>query len=255
MRSWMPARVSAWCVPVTLSVASVPGGDAPFCCACALVVRRETPLPVRLAFSLLWCCTAPSSALSLQVSSALQYKMVRISVLNDALNNIVNAERAGKRQVLIRPSSKVVIKFLETMMKHGRCCGLRVCCAGGRALLCGSSIDRALRESDCGGGGENVRLWDSLLSFRGSLAPNACSSLRSTGTAVVCSWMLLFVGDAWRVLIFCWWLRCVLHPRAQGSSLQCLISSSCSFPKLTPVFLLAFVSVRRGFLALRRLHW
>eukprot|EP00007_Cunea_sp_BSH-02190019_P009971 CAMPEP_0174231820 /NCGR_PEP_ID=MMETSP0417-20130205/2259_1 /TAXON_ID=242541 /ORGANISM="Mayorella sp, Strain BSH-02190019" /LENGTH=153 /DNA_ID=CAMNT_0015309775 /DNA_START=49 /DNA_END=507 /DNA_ORIENTATION=+ len=45
--------------------------------------------------------------------------MVRISVLNDALNNIVNAERAGKRQVLIRPSSKVVIKFLETMMKHG----------------------------------------------------------------------------------------------------------------------------------------
>ncbi|WFD27899.1 40S ribosomal protein S15a-1 [Malassezia nana] len=45
--------------------------------------------------------------------------MVRISVLNDALVSIVNAERRGKRQVLIRPSSKVVIKFLSVMQKHG----------------------------------------------------------------------------------------------------------------------------------------
>jgi len=45
--------------------------------------------------------------------------MVRISVLNDALNSICNAERRGKRQVLIRPSSKVIIKFLSVMMKHG----------------------------------------------------------------------------------------------------------------------------------------
>ncbi|WRT63547.1 40S ribosomal protein S22-A [Kwoniella shivajii] len=45
--------------------------------------------------------------------------MVRASVLNDALNNIVNAERRGKRQVLIRPSSKVVIKVLSVMQKHG----------------------------------------------------------------------------------------------------------------------------------------
>jgi len=44
--------------------------------------------------------------------------MVRISVLNDCLNNIVNAEKRGKRQVLIRPSSKVVIKFLSVMQKH-----------------------------------------------------------------------------------------------------------------------------------------
>ncbi|KAF7356878.1 hypothetical protein MVEN_01023600 [Mycena venus] len=45
--------------------------------------------------------------------------MVRISVLNDCLNNIVNAERRGKRQVLIRPSSKVVVKFLSVMQRHG----------------------------------------------------------------------------------------------------------------------------------------
>ncbi|ORX34593.1 ribosomal protein S8 [Kockovaella imperatae] len=45
--------------------------------------------------------------------------MVRVSVLNDAMNNIVNAERRGKRQVLIRPSSKVVVKVLSVMQKHG----------------------------------------------------------------------------------------------------------------------------------------
>ena len=45
--------------------------------------------------------------------------MVRISVLNDALRSMTNAERRGKRQVLIRPSSKVVVKFLQVMMKHG----------------------------------------------------------------------------------------------------------------------------------------
>lgn len=43
--------------------------------------------------------------------------MVLMSVLNNALVNIVNAERRGKRQVLIRPSSKVVVKFLEVMQK------------------------------------------------------------------------------------------------------------------------------------------
>lgn len=45
--------------------------------------------------------------------------MVKTSVLNDALNAINNAEKSGKRQVLIRPSSKTIIKFLSVMQKHG----------------------------------------------------------------------------------------------------------------------------------------
>lgn len=45
--------------------------------------------------------------------------MVRVSVLQDCLKNINNAEKRGKRQVLIRPSSKVIVKFLSTMQKHG----------------------------------------------------------------------------------------------------------------------------------------
>ena len=45
--------------------------------------------------------------------------MVKTSVLNDALNAINNAEKAGKRQVLIHPSSKVIVKFLSVMQRHG----------------------------------------------------------------------------------------------------------------------------------------
>ena len=47
------------------------------------------------------------------------HTMVRISVLGDALKTLSNAEKRGKRQVLLRPSSKVVVKFLSVMLKKG----------------------------------------------------------------------------------------------------------------------------------------
>lgn len=45
--------------------------------------------------------------------------MVKVNVLAEALKDLVNAEKMGKKQVLLRPVSKVVLKFLRIMQKNG----------------------------------------------------------------------------------------------------------------------------------------
>jgi len=45
--------------------------------------------------------------------------MGRVNVLADALKTISNAERTGKREVIVRPSSDIIIKFLKVMQENG----------------------------------------------------------------------------------------------------------------------------------------
>ena len=45
--------------------------------------------------------------------------MVKVDLVADNLRTMVNAERLGRKQVLLKTSSKTMIRFLRVMQKHG----------------------------------------------------------------------------------------------------------------------------------------
>ncbi|KAF8772613.1 hypothetical protein HU200_005575 [Digitaria exilis] len=63
--------------------------------------------------------------------------MVRVSVLNDALKSMYNAEKSGKRQVMIRPSSKVIRYIGEFEFVDDHRSGKIVVELNGRLNKCG----------------------------------------------------------------------------------------------------------------------
>ena len=63
--------------------------------------------------------------------------MVHIDTLRDCLNKIVNGEKSGKRQVLVRPASKVIVKFLQApSWLHSFAHVFALSCAPRRRFLC-----------------------------------------------------------------------------------------------------------------------
>ncbi len=47
------------------------------------------------------------------------YPMVKVDLVADNLRTMVNAERLGRKQVMLKTSSKTMVRFLRVMQKHG----------------------------------------------------------------------------------------------------------------------------------------